>query len=90
MHFLHSSIVVATIVQAQHDAIFGSTGRTSLQIEDCDMSTMTNGIAQRIARYKRYRETLTELGRLGDQELVDLGLDRSKFRDIAYRATYGA
>ncbi len=53
------------------------------------MGTHSNGIAHRIAQYRKYRETLNELGRLGDQELTDLGLNRTKIRDIAYSAAYG-
>jgi uncharacterized protein YjiS (DUF1127 family) len=57
--------------------------------EDSSMGTHSNGIAHRIAQYRKYRETLNELGRLGDQELTDLGLNRTKIRDIAYSAAYG-
>ena len=54
------------------------------------MSTTRNGIAHRIARYRKYRETLNELDQLDDRDLMDLGLDRSKFREIARNAAYGS
>lgn len=38
---------------------------------------------------KDYNETLTELRRLGDRELMDLGISRYDIREIAYRHVYG-
>ena len=48
-----------------------------------------DGIAQSYNRYRKYRETLSELEHLGDRELDDLGLRRSEFRTIARKAAYG-
>lgn len=53
------------------------------------MSTRFDGIAQRFARYKTYRETLTELEALSDREMDDLGLQRGRIRRIAQEAVYG-
>lgn len=53
------------------------------------MSTRFDGFAQSFSRYRKYRETLSELNVLGDRELEDLGLRRSEFRKIAHQAAYG-
>jgi uncharacterized protein YjiS (DUF1127 family) len=54
------------------------------------MGTRFDGLAQSLARYRTYRETLSELNHLGDRELDDLGLRRSDFRTIARKAAYGS
>ena len=46
--------------------------------------------ADRITRYRMYRETLDELRALGDRELADLGLNRSMLRSLAYKTAYEA
>jgi uncharacterized protein YjiS (DUF1127 family) len=43
---------------------------------------------ERIAMYRLYRRTLSELQELGDRELKDLGLNRSMLRSIAYKTAY--
>ncbi len=52
------------------------------------MGTRFDGIAQRYAKYRKYRETLSELETLTDRDANDLGLHRSQFREIARRAAY--
>ena len=47
-----------------------------------------NGFAQRVKRYRTYRQTLEELESLSDRELADLSISRSQIRGIAYRAAY--
>ena len=46
------------------------------------------GLTDRVARYRVYRTTLTELSGLNDRELTDLGIHRSSIRSIAYKAAY--
>lgn len=41
------------------------------------------------AEYRLYRETLTELERMTDRELLDLNLSRHALRDVARAAAYG-
>ncbi|MEM7752436.1 MAG: DUF1127 domain-containing protein [Pseudomonadota bacterium] len=45
-----------------------------------------DGFAQSYSRFRKYRETLSELNNLGERELKDLGLNRSQFRSIARTA----
>ncbi|MEM6386121.1 MAG: DUF1127 domain-containing protein [Pseudomonadota bacterium] len=52
------------------------------------MSTGLGTIAQTFQRYRKYQSTMSELHALGDRELQDLGLSRSKFRELARRAAY--
>ena len=43
-------------------------------------------LAQRLARHRLYRETLSELASLTDRELEDLGLHRSTLAEVARTA----
>ena len=36
--------------------------------------------------WRRYRETVTELGRLSNRELSDIGFERSEIQAVARRA----
>ena len=47
-------------------------------------------LRRRMTEYRRYRETLAELRRLGDDELEDLGMSRFALREIAHRSVYGS
>lgn len=47
-------------------------------------------ILDRMVRAKIYRTTTTELSKLTDRELADLGIARSSIRAIAKQAAYGA
>ncbi|SFJ19097.1 DUF1127 domain-containing protein [Celeribacter neptunius] len=46
-------------------------------------------LAERVARYRVYRETTLELSGLSDRDLADLGLSRASIKAIAYEAAYG-
>lgn len=41
----------------------------------------------RIARYRVFRQTMSEMGALNNRELADLGLHRSELRRVAYQAS---
>jgi uncharacterized protein YjiS (DUF1127 family) len=47
-----------------------------------------DAIAERVRRYRSYRQTLAELESLSDRELADLGLHHSMIRACAYSAAY--
>ena len=44
----------------------------------------------KVKQYRLYRETIAELNRLSNHELVGLGLSRSGIKSAAYAAVYGA
>jgi uncharacterized protein YjiS (DUF1127 family) len=46
----------------------------------------TMKIAQKLTNWRKYRETVTELGRMSDRELNDLGIGRADIRRVARTA----
>ena len=47
---------------------------------------MTMNIARSLTNWRKYRQTVTELGRMSDRELTDLGIGRSDIRRVARNA----
>lgn len=45
-------------------------------------------VARSFNNWRKYRQTVTELGRMTTRELADLGIDRSEIRTVA-RASVG-
>ncbi|WP_137130153.1 DUF1127 domain-containing protein [Rhizobium sp. FY34] len=43
-------------------------------------------IARSLTNWRKYRQTITELGRMSDRELNDLGIGRSDIRRVARNA----
>jgi uncharacterized protein YjiS (DUF1127 family) len=43
-------------------------------------------IARKLNNWRKYRETINELGRMTDRELHDLGIGRSDIRRVARTA----
>ncbi|SIQ56358.1 protein of unknown function [Rhizobium sp. RU35A] len=43
-------------------------------------------IARSLNNWRKYRQTVSELGRMSDRELTDLGIGRSDIRRIARTA----
>ena len=43
-------------------------------------------IARSLNNWRRYRQTITELGRMSDRELTDHGIGRSDIRRVARHA----
>ncbi len=43
-------------------------------------------IAQRFNNWRKYRQTINELGRMSNRELSDLGISRSEIPFVARRA----
>jgi uncharacterized protein YjiS (DUF1127 family) len=50
--------------------------------------TMFANIVRMIRQWKRYNQSLTELSRLGDRELADIGISRSDIPRVAWNATH--
>lgn len=54
-----------------------------------ELGAALNHMMQRVADYRIYRATLSELQGLSDRSLADLGLHRSGLRGVALHAVYG-
>ena len=52
---------------------------------------LRKGIVMNVARtfnnWRKYRQTVNELGRMSTRELHDLGIDRSQIQSVARQAT---
>jgi len=49
---------------------------------------MFASIVRFIREYRRYNQSLSELSRLGDRELADIGLSRSDIPRVAWNASH--
>lgn len=49
---------------------------------------MIAALARFIQEWKRYNQSLSELSRLGDRELADIGISRSDIPRIAWNAAH--
>ena len=45
-------------------------------------------IVRFIREWKRYNQSLSELNRLGDRELADIGISRSDIHNVAWNAAH--
>ena len=51
-------------------------------------NTMIAALARFIQEWKRYNQSLSELSRLGDRELADIGISRSDIPRVAWNAAH--
>jgi uncharacterized protein YjiS (DUF1127 family) len=51
-------------------------------------TAMFASLVRLIRQWKRYNQSLTELSRLGDRELADIGLSRSDIPRVAWNAAH--
>jgi uncharacterized protein YjiS (DUF1127 family) len=49
---------------------------------------MFANIVRMVREWKRYNQSLSELSRLGDRELADIGISRSDIPRVAWNATH--
>ena len=54
------------------------------------LGNLRTTLADRAAKHRLYRQTLSELASLTDRDLADLGIHRADIRDVAANAAYGA
>jgi uncharacterized protein YjiS (DUF1127 family) len=56
----------------------------------CASKTLKRGTTMNLTRtltnWRKYRQTVSELGRMSDRELHDLGIGRSEIRSVARHA----
>jgi uncharacterized protein YjiS (DUF1127 family) len=53
------------------------------------LTAALDSLSDRYTRYRVYRQTVTELGRLSARDLADLGIHRSAIHSVALEAAYG-
>ena len=51
-------------------------------------NVMLTAIVRFIQQWKRYNQSLSELSRLGDRELADIGISRSDIPRLAWNAAH--
>jgi uncharacterized protein YjiS (DUF1127 family) len=49
---------------------------------------MITALARFIQEWKRYNQSMSELSRLGDRELADIGISRSDIPRVAWNAAH--
>lgn len=52
------------------------------------LAQLRTTLSTRLANYRTYRATLSELSALSDRDLNDVGLSRGMIRDVAATAAY--
>lgn len=62
------------------------TGRAGLY--ERKRTVMLASIVRFIQQWKRYNQSLSELSRLGDRELADIGISRSDIPRLAWNAAH--
>jgi len=71
--------------------IFASTERHGQQTRCQALKALGKGIIMNVARsfnnWRKYRQTVSELGRMSNRALNDLGIDRSEIQRVARDAT---
>jgi uncharacterized protein YjiS (DUF1127 family) len=71
--------------------IFASTERHGQQARCQALKALGKGIIMNVARsfnnWRKYRQTVSELGRMSNRALNDLGIDRSEIQRVARDAT---
>jgi uncharacterized protein YjiS (DUF1127 family) len=55
---------------------------------DRKRNTMIAHIVRFIREWKRYNQNLSELNRLGDRELADIGISRSDIARVAWNSSH--
>lgn len=63
--------------------------RTAQPVLALEISAAVHHLIQRLADFRAYRATVTELSKLDDRTLADLGIPRSGIRGAARYAVYG-
>ena len=56
-----------------------SSARTEVRVK----MSAARSVLSRVRAYLRYRDTVSQLSRLSDRDLADLGINRSEIRGIA-------
>jgi len=87
MHFLHCCSATLLLFILRNTPIFEpNRTRPGGPIEK-DTGMFAN-IVRLIRQWKSYNRSLTELSRLGDRELADIGISRSDIHRVAWNAAH--
>ncbi|MGI3211332.1 DUF1127 domain-containing protein [Roseovarius tibetensis] len=63
--------------------------RSAMHVLGEDLSAAIYTAMRRVADYRTYRRSVSELSDLSARELADLGMHRSEIRRVAYETVYG-
>ena len=69
--------------------IFQSSNSNTGPTAGPQQRTEIMNIARSLTNWRKYRQTITELGRMSDRELRDLGIGREDIRRVARSAVHG-
>ncbi len=80
------------MIEREHDMAFAHDTRTAAQGSSAwgRLADLRAYLAERIATYRLYRATLSELDGLTDRDLNDLGLSRSDLAHLAWTSAQAA
>ena len=67
-------------------SILATSAIGSWQLRGAASAQATQGLFETVKRWWLYRQTMTELSRLSDRELSDIGLIRSEIDRVAIKA----
>lgn len=82
-HRWHTAFALLAFRAAAYRGASDLAGPSGLADADKEM---TMNIARKLSNWRKYRETVTELDRMTDRELHDLGIGRSDIRRVARTA----
>jgi uncharacterized protein YjiS (DUF1127 family) len=87
MRFSPSCSATLLLFKSQQMPIFPSNDRRR-RADERKKDTMIAALARFIQEWKRYNQSLSELSRLGDRELADIGISRSDIPRVAWNAAH--
>ena len=84
MHNTHCSHAASALLNLTADTYFGFARNELTRTKDETSKTMN--LIRNYRNWRRYRETVSELGRLSTRELSDIGMSRGDIPYIARKA----
>jgi uncharacterized protein YjiS (DUF1127 family) len=88
MRFPHCCSATLLLFKPANAPILRATRFTGCEPNKRKRNTMFAAIVRFIREWKRYHQSLSELSRLGDRELADIGISRSDIPQVAWNASH--
>jgi uncharacterized protein YjiS (DUF1127 family) len=88
MRFLHCCGATLLLFKSRNIPIFRSHDSSAKSWNKRKRNFMFAAIVRFIREWKRYHQSLSELSRLGDRELADIGISRSDIPRLAWNAAH--